>query len=201
MKLSSWSEASIPALQERGFRKRKPHEFVRVLNGVVQVVSFQGKKKDIHIWVNALPLSLPELNLNQGWLDVADRAPGKENTWNVSSGDEAEIHNIQNGLRDALLSEAIPKLDRLGALQELHGAFNESFLPFAAWPKAFCMLQLGELGRAKEHLQEVLSDPIRWPRFPLIKNYLAADVNQIQALVADQIKENIKSLRLQRWVT
>lgn len=197
MKLSRWTETSLDNLKANGFGKLKPHEFVRTQNGIVQLLSVQRQKGDIHIWFNVLPLSLPELWLNMGWCNGSGRIPGQENRWNVDAGDEPDIRRIQRGLRDALIEEGLPRLNRLATLSALYEALDENFLPFAAWPKAFCMFQIGRIEKGKEHLESVLADPLQKSQHVIARTYLDATANEILDLITEQMTTNIKKNRLE----
>lgn len=196
MKLSRWAEASIDVLEANRFHKLKPHQYARIRNGAVQFLSFQGQKQDIHLWINALPLSLPELSLLMGWRKAVGRVPSEEGALHVQAGTADDIERIQTVLREALVEEVLPKLDAMSSLEALHDAFDESSLPSAAWPKAFCMFQAGHVERGKAHLQKVLHAQQRWPDPAIAQHYFDSDSHQIAHLVQLQIAANIKQCRL-----
>jgi hypothetical protein len=198
MKRSRLTEASIPDLARDGFHQLKPHEFARVRNGTVQFLSFQGVKRDIHIWVNALPLSLPGLWLSMGWRNAAGRAPSAAGSLNLEADTEMEVNRIQTLLRDALIQEAVPRLDSMDSLATLHDSFDEALLPFAAWPKAFCMLQSGNIAEGKMHLEKVLNDPLRGQQHPIASKYMESDAPQVAELIEQQTAENVERCRIRK---
>lgn len=187
-------------MDAEGFRQwKKPHEFVRVRNGVAQLLSFQGRKNDIHVWMNALPLALPDFWFPMGWRTAAGRAPAEKGRLNLE-GDASDMLGIQEGLRDALVSTAFPALNGIDALVPLHDAIDEGHSPFAAWPRAFCMLQIGEVDVGKAHLRRVMQGPARHLAHPVAEEYLAASPGKIAAMIAAQVKGNIEKHRLQAFV-
>ena len=196
MKQEVWAEKSIDVLHDNGYRKIKGHRFARLINGVFQAVSFHGRKKDIYVWRNALPLSLPDLWPPMGWKNAAGRLPVEEGKISLESEDA--VGAVQTLLRDVFTERIMPIQDATSSLQGLHDTLDEEFLPYAAFPKAFCMFQRGELEVGRDHLRKVIEDPLRELQRPMLEELVSLADGDLRTAIGDLIEANIRKNRLSK---
>jgi len=199
MKLDVWSAICTDDLSTHGFRRYKPGSFIRVVNDVLQYLSFQGQKHDLYIWRNSLPLSLPGLWPHMGWRHAAGRMPSTEGQ--LRFADPEGLAAVQHALLEILRGEALPCLDSVVTPEALYDQLDDDQLPFAAFPKAFCMFQSKRYERARTCLARLLGDPLeRAVEKAHAARYLALSDAAIPSAIAGEIEINVKSNRLRKFL-
>lgn len=199
MKLDTWSAICTEDLSTQGFRRFKPGSFIRVVNDVLQYLTFQGQKHDIYIWRNSLPLSLPGLWPHMGWRPAAGRTPSTEGQLRLA--DPEGLATVQHTLLERLRDEVLPYLNSVATPEALYNQLDDDQLLFAAFPKAFCMFQSKRYESARKCLERLLSDPLkRAVEKAHATRYLALSDAAIPSAIAEEIETNIKNNRLRKYL-
>ena len=199
MNFGQWADYCSDELGDAGFLILKPHRFGRIRNGVLQIIDFQGRKSDIYIWRNAVPLSLPELQLGMGCPPASGRFPRSpgELTAETDKAMEAAKLALQRILTDAV----IPELEKVSSLDSLesHLALSE-MMNFSFYFRAFCLLQDGEAeaGQAMLKAPPEKPYPLNWRKH--VEHFAFLALSEIQSQIENLIETNIKRLRLRKLV-
>ncbi|GAB3543015.1 hypothetical protein GCM10027343_15960 [Noviherbaspirillum agri] len=199
MKLALLALASTEALFAEDFLPLKPHLFGRIRSGILQVVSFQGQKSDAYVWSNALPLSLPGLNPRGGWKNATGRYP--EETGELTCANPSDVPRISAELAALCRDAVLPRLNDLASPERLVHALNEVITIYAAFPKAFCFFQMGDLDEGRRCLERFLLDPIDRLDKREARRLLDLSDDALTETVESQIRENIKLHKLSRLMT
>ena len=78
MKQAFWAYRCTDVLQKNGFSAMKPHQFLRLQNEILSVVSFEGRKNDLYIWFSIYPLAMPDIWFSTGYGRSCGRRPIEE---------------------------------------------------------------------------------------------------------------------------
>ncbi len=206
MKLEIWTKECLNELKVSGFLPHKKHEFFRVTGDVFHSISFQGRKKDIYIWYNALPISLPTFWPHSGWGEAAGRVPVEEKALFITQ--DKDIATVQQKLAELNRKIVIPNLDNLKNIKDLDAAFNISTAPGSAYPKAMCKFMLGQYEQGREIIDKYIDFRVQQLKDYEVKNqHSQIDTKEyLIDLSNDEIKKelikfkaiNIKKYRLKK---
>lgn len=196
VKLAQLAEAALGALHAAGFQALKPHTFGRVRTGTLQIVTFQGSASDVYIWSNSQPLSVPELSLHAGWKQAAQRWPDAVGT--LDCRDAAALPAASQALAVLCRDAVLPRMEQLSSPEALAQALDESITPYAALPKAFCHLQLGDTGEARRCLERFLQDPIERLVKRQVRPLLDRSDDGLLEAVATHTETNVRKHKLGR---
>jgi len=199
MKLSEWAEHCQNALSAAGFHGLKPHRFGRIRLGVLQIIDFQGRKSDIYIWRNALPLCLPEMQLGMGCPPASGRIPKTVGKISTDSTEGVSIAKI--ALKEYLIDSVIPALDKVSDLNSLESILADSEMPhFAFYHRAFALFQIGEVKRGKAALGQIFPKPypLNWRKH--VEKLASVSETEVPTLIQSLSDKNVKKLRLGKLV-
>ena len=188
------------SLVDLGFSEFKPHEFKRVINGVLHSISFQGKKKDIYIWYAMYPLAMPNIWCSMGYGDSSGRLPREEYT--ISIQNEDDIDSAQDKLLSVLNNELVPIIDSINNPSELILLLESDGRPLMQYPRAFCLFQMEcfeEAFSALENVSEIQGMSLTDER-AYIKLITSLRHDELHDEIEKNMKKNISKLRLKKLI-
>ena len=195
MNFGEWTEHCHDDLKDAGFLTLKPHRFGRVRGGVLQIIDFQGRKSDVYIWRNAVPLSLPELQLGMGCPPASGRFPRSPNELTAETDEATETAKL--ALRQILVNSVFPELEKVSSLDSLDSQLALSEMTnFAFFFRGFCLLQAGE-ARAGQAMLKAPSGkpyPVNWRKH--VEHFASLPLKEIQPQIQSFIEKNTERLRL-----
>ena len=207
MKLEVWAKECLSELNNSGFLPHKKHEFFRITADVFHSISFQGNKKDIYIWYNALPIALPTFWPSSGWGQAAGRIPEEENMLFITQ--EKDIPSVQQKLAELNKKSVIPHLESLKNIEDLDACFDISNSPSSAYPKAICKFMLGEYEQGREIIDVFVNYKIQKLKEYEVKNpyseldrpeyFIGLSNDQIYEELLNFKRNNIKKYRLKKY--
>ena len=195
MNFGQWAEHCHDDLKDAGFVTLKPHRFARVRGGVLQIIDFQGRKSDVYVWRNAVPLSLPELQLGMGCPPASGRFPRSPNELTAENAGATEA--AKRALRRILANSLIPELEKVSSLDSLESRLALSEMTnFAFYFRGFCLLQDGqtEAGQAMLKAPPEKPYPLNWRKH--VEHFSSLPLSEIQPEIQSLIEQNTKRLRL-----
>lgn len=195
MNFGQWAEHCQDHLRDAGFVPLKPHRFGRVRAGVLQIIDFQGRKSDVYVWRNAMPLSLPEMQLGMGCPPASGRFPRSPNELTAESKEAANAAKLVLG--KLLVNSVIPALDKVSSLNSLESQLALSEMTnFAFYFRGFCLLQDGETeaGQAMLNAPQDKPYPGNWRKH--VEHFASLRPSEVQPEIQSLIEKNTKRLRL-----
>jgi hypothetical protein len=133
------------------------------LGDILRAIYFEGSsfdRRSFYIWAFFLPLFVPATHISFT-LGIRIRLPLGGDRWNV------DALNLVADINDALHSQALPFLDKVGSPQDavLMAKSLETNNPYVQEAIAYCLARTGEVGEATQRLDRLtamLDTKISW---------------------------------------
>lgn len=185
-------------LKGNGFALYKGKSYLKVIDGVVQIMKASCHKHDVHLWYACYPLCEKNIWFGAATISTSGRLPQESNGLKISN--QESFKNVIPTL-STIFDKILIQFKKCSSLQLLESSIKENDLVIPGFTKAYCLAQLGSYKEANEYLLQVinsnLSESYKESANELIESIQNGDITN---LLENNSKANIKKLGLSKYV-
>lgn len=146
-----------PLMSKNGFMKYKGKSYLRITDGVIQIIQVFCLKSDLHFWYACYPITEKDVWFGAATEATSGRYPEAEKEISVNN-----LKSLQSSLSslNAYISKALGYLNQRKSLRLLSDSISKDNSLFPGLVKGYCLVSLGLKTEAVQYFESIIKSEL-----------------------------------------